>query len=688
MTDHRGIASDRPLYFEVLEPRILLSADPVAAVGADVLHDHGQQDFHSIDLHHAGLALADTFDLAYSSAADNTIDLAELGAAFDVPMDEWQGLFNYLDTDRDAPLELVFVDPGVAETGELIQSLTANDDAHYLVFELDANTDGVEQVSAVLAGFDRVDAVHLVSHGDEGRALLGSSVLSNETLAGYSQLIEGWGDSLTDRADILFYGCDLAANQDGGVLLSALASLTGADVAASDDATGAAQLGGDWNLEVATGVIEAKTLSAPDWQYVLAPTEKSILFSTDASVTGVSGNTGSLSAWSDHEAIEAGRPGLAAEPGTSAATFRSWIDLSDFGSSAHIDAIDYVDTGVSSFAAGDLLLSVDSSTTLGSLSVTADDIILFSPTTAGDYSSGTFSMVLDDANNDGSNVTAIALAEKTVSFGGLTSVSAGDILFAVGDGRIRQAGDLLLVIPTITNFYDASGDFSAPITGLEIIDEATTIGSTSLSAGELLLTLGSSDTVSGVAVTPQDVVSVDINFPVLGSPSLDAASLVFEGADVAFDTAGANFDALTLRTLTDNPATGSVTIDGLASEDKVLSANTSTLADADGLGSFSYQWIRDSVDIAGANASTYTLGDADVDANISVAVSWIDGSGNAELVTSSEVGPIANLNDAPVGTVDISGTLTEDQTLAADTSGLSDADGLGAFSYQWQRNLV
>ncbi len=50
--------------------------------------------------------------------------------------------------------------------------------------------------------------------------------------------------------------------------------------------------------------------------------------------------------------------------------------------------------------------------------------------------------------------------------------------------------------------------------------------------------------------------------------------------------------------------------------------------------------------------------------------------------------PVANVNDAPTGLPAISGTPTEDQVLTADTSGIGDADGLGAFSYQWLRNGV
>ncbi|MCB1694543.1 MAG: hypothetical protein KDI19_17355, partial [Pseudomonadales bacterium] len=134
--------------------------------------------------------------------------------------------------------------------------------------------------------------------------------------------------------------------------------------------------------------------------------------------------------------------------------------------------------------------------------------------------------------------------------------------------------------------------------------------------------------------------------------------------------------------------TGSVSITGTVTEDETLTADTSTLADADGLGAFSYQWQRAGVDIVGANSATYTLGDADVGSSISVDVRWTDGQGTAESVSSSPVGPVANVNDVPTGSVVITGTPTEDETLNADTSGLGDADGLGVFSYQWQRGGV
>ena len=134
-----------------------------------------------------------------------------------------------------------------------------------------------------------------------------------------------------------------------------------------------------------------------------------------------------------------------------------------------------------------------------------------------------------------------------------------------------------------------------------------------------------------------------------------------------------------------------MTISGIVAEDQTLTADTSTLADADGLGTLHYQWQRDFgsgfVNV-GADQATYTLGDADVGAEVRVVVSYTDGQGTAESVTSGGLGPVDNVNDAPTGGVTISGIVAEDQTLTADTSTLADADGLGTLHYQWSAILA
>ena len=134
--------------------------------------------------------------------------------------------------------------------------------------------------------------------------------------------------------------------------------------------------------------------------------------------------------------------------------------------------------------------------------------------------------------------------------------------------------------------------------------------------------------------------------------------------------------------------TGVPAITGTATEDQMLTADTSAIADADGLGAFSYQWLRNGVAVAGATASTYTLGDLDVGSVMRAQVSWTDGQGSNETLTSAATAPVANVNDAPTGAPALVGSVVEDLTLSVDTSAIADADGLGAFSYQWLRNGV
>ena len=87
---------------------------------------------------------------------------------------------------------------------------------------------------------------------------------------------------------------------------------------------------------------------------------------------------------------------------------------------------------------------------------------------------------------------------------------------------------------------------------------------------------------------------------------------------------------------------------------------SNTLADADGLGAISYQWQRDGVERRRARpARTYTLGDADVGHTIDVVASYTDGHGTAESVTSAATRRSTNVNDAPTGSVTISGTASK-----------------------------
>jgi Ca2+-binding RTX toxin-like protein len=80
--------------------------------------------------------------------------------------------------------------------------------------------------------------------------------------------------------------------------------------------------------------------------------------------------------------------------------------------------------------------------------------------------------------------------------------------------------------------------------------------------------------------------------------------------------------------------TGGIMIDGSAETGAVLMV-VSSLEDADGVGSLSYQWQRDGATIVGETAATYTVDNADIGARITVSASYTDGRGKLESVAST-----------------------------------------------------
>ena len=160
--------------------------------------------------------------------------------------------------------EIVFVDAAVPDYQTLVDDLLSAAAAgrQFEVVMLSGGDDGVEQMTRTLGELQDLDAVHIISHGTGGAAKLGDSWLTLGSLDEYSYAIKGWSNALADGADLLVYGCHLAAGSDGQALIEALSELSGADVAASDDGTGNAGLGGDWDLEYHSGNVELALPSA------------------------------------------------------------------------------------------------------------------------------------------------------------------------------------------------------------------------------------------------------------------------------------------------------------------------------------------------------------------------------------------------------------------------------------------
>jgi outer membrane lipoprotein-sorting protein len=163
--------------------------------------------------------------------------------------------------------ELVFVDGALPDLERLLADFirATGADRPVEVIVLDPTRDGIEQIGEALAGRTGLTAVHVLSHGRDGAIELGRSTLDAATLAARADEVAAWASAFAAGGDLLLYGCDVADTLRGEAFLGELARLTGADVAASTNPTGAQALGGDWVLEFATGAIELELapLAAP-----------------------------------------------------------------------------------------------------------------------------------------------------------------------------------------------------------------------------------------------------------------------------------------------------------------------------------------------------------------------------------------------------------------------------------------
>jgi len=147
---------------------------------------------------------------------------------------------------------ILFIDSNVTDYEALLAGSANGVEVHVL----NDTEDGVLQMAAVLQGRSGLDSIQILSHGSSGALYLGSSVLNGDSLSRYAEALSQIGSSLSEKGDILLYGCNVAEGGAGSHFIDSLAQYTGADVAASDGLTGSADLGGDWDLEKHVGNIE------------------------------------------------------------------------------------------------------------------------------------------------------------------------------------------------------------------------------------------------------------------------------------------------------------------------------------------------------------------------------------------------------------------------------------------------
>lgn len=530
-TSSKRPKGSRPL-FELLEDQVLYSADALGGLDAVTYTNKDETTLH-----------ARVFD-SNRQHDDSRV----------------QHFQNVQTKESAKAYEVVFVDTDVKNYQQLVEDLLKDrtDPRAIDVYILDNALNGIEQISDVLTEYDSLDAIHIVSHGEDGAIDIGATRLDSTSLNTNKTAIAEWRAALDETADLLLYGCTLASSSDGQDFVDALASITGADVAASMDLTGHAVLGGNWDLEYSQGDID---------------------------------NTVALS----HELQ------------------RSWKAT----------------------------LAVNTAPTF-------DSSLNNNPT----YTEGGSAVVMD------ANVTIYD-----------EELSAIDSFDGASLTLVRNGG------ASVNDHYGAaaSGTLLPIEEGSNVVVGATTIGSvTTNSSGTLVLSFNANATNALVNETLQQITYENTNDAPETSVQIDwvfddgGDSAIAQGSPGA--ASGSGFITITMVPVNDAPS-GTVTISDTAPiEDDVLSASHN-LNDNDGLGTITYQWQKDGLDIVGATGNTYMTSHSDVGAAISVVASYIDGQGTQETVVSAATAIVNDRNYAPIVDLSASPTYTE-----GDSAVVLDAD--------------
>ncbi|WP_036235020.1 DUF4347 domain-containing protein, partial [Marinobacterium litorale] len=651
-------------------------------------------------------------------------------------------------------LPLYLIDKHLPDYTALIAALPEGADYHLL----EPGQDGIDQLVSILGQYSDISALHLLSHAAPGELQLGSTRLTADTIDSYASQLSQLAGTFADGADLLLYGCNLADDEAGQALLAALGDQLGVDISASDDITG---IDGDWTLEVTSGEVETKALNLSGYSNNLeAPGPQGTEFQVntytnsaqrDPSVTALA-DGGWLVTWQSFGSGIYGQryaadgstagdefqintytvsyqwlPSVTALTSVTALSDGGWlVTWTSWGQDGHGEGIygqRYADDGST---LGDEF-QINTYTYTGQLMPSAttlnDGGWLVTWTSEGQDGSGygvygqryaSDGSTIDDefqintdtnydqaypsvtALNDGGwLVTWHSGGQDGSGYGIYGQRYAADGSTAGDEFRINTFTNSDQIYPSVTALHDGGwlvtwhsggqdgSDYG--IYGQRYAADGSIYGDefqintytasyqwrpsvTTLSDGGWLVTWSSSgqdgsnygvygQRYAADGTTRGDEFQINTyTFSIQSEPSIaaldDGGWLVTwqsYGQDGShYGVYGQRYDANGNQVMVDNQAPqGSVEISGRTLEGNVLTAGHN-LSDADGMGSVSYQWQADGVDLAGETGEQLTLTDAHIGQQIRVIARYTDQRGSSESV-SSEATP-AITADGSVGT--------------------------------------
>ncbi|WP_151193823.1 DUF4347 domain-containing protein [Cysteiniphilum sp. JM-1] len=134
-------------------------------------------------------------------------------------------------TDYSQFKEVVIIDARVQDPHVLINSIS-RDAAIEVILN---NQDGVDRIAEILEKYKDLEALHIVSYGDQSQLNLGNAILNHESILDYSSQLHKWGLSLSDESNILFYGNNLGEDESGKAFVDQMKELTDKNILTNFD---------------------------------------------------------------------------------------------------------------------------------------------------------------------------------------------------------------------------------------------------------------------------------------------------------------------------------------------------------------------------------------------------------------------------------------------------------------------
>ncbi|MFF7709138.1 Ig-like domain-containing protein [Pseudomonas sp. NPDC007930] len=601
-----------------LEARLMFDGAAVATAEATVAN-HPANTAAAADAHAA--APDHQADAAHTSDASHDAALHHALTATDP---------GHSDAPSAARQEIYFIDSSLPDRDTLAAALPVGAQ----VVWLNDNENGLTQIEQALQGRSGIDAIHIITHANEGDLQLGNIDLTTASIQGqYADALHDIGTHLSANADVLIYGCNFAEGSVGDAAVHALASALSADVAASTNTTG---VSGDWVLEDQTGHIEATTLVAAAWQHDLLAVANGDTATTNED-TAVTIN------------VLANDTGLGTLSVTSASALHGTVVINANNTLTYTPTANYNGGDTITYGLRD---STGNALLPGLVAVTVNPVndapVVSLPSLGGQTEdiAVTFSSLLgrpitiSDVDNTTTTVT-LTVPQGSLSLGalGLVSITAG----ANNSSSITISGNIALVNLALDGLtYTPVADYNGPV-NLSVTANDGALASTATLPMNFAAV---PDIVADSATTP---LNTPVSFNVMANDN--------------FENSGARVTAHS------NPLHGTVTIDALGN---TVYTPTTGYSGSD---SFTYTVTSGGVtETATVTVTTYIPNYAPTIAAPSTTVNFNE---DTPVVFSTTNGNAISVNDANGDTLTVTLTANHGTLNLAQTSGLTLLSGTG-----------